>query len=61
MEEDIAFMKAKALDKKFDEGKDISKHLDMSRAQRASGAKPPRSKTAIPTAKREKKQGNKAP
>ena len=28
-------MKAKALDKKFDEGKDISKHLDMSKARRA--------------------------
>lgn len=28
-------MKAKALDKKFDEGKDISKHLDLSKARRA--------------------------
>jgi hypothetical protein len=28
-------MKAKAFDKKFDEGKDISKHLDMSKARRA--------------------------
>lgn len=54
-------MKAKALDKKFDEGKDISKHLDVSRARKASGVKPPRSKTAIPIAKREKKQGNKEP
>ncbi|MBF0291520.1 MAG: CopG family transcriptional regulator [Nitrospinae bacterium] len=28
-------MKAKALDKKFDEGKDISQYLDMSKARRA--------------------------
>ena len=28
-------MKAKTLDKKFDEGKDISKHLDLSKARRA--------------------------
>lgn len=27
-------MKAKSLDKKFDEGKDISKNLDISRARR---------------------------
>ncbi len=27
-------MKAKALDKKFDSGEDISKHLDLSRATR---------------------------
>jgi hypothetical protein len=27
-------MKARNLDKKFDEGKDISKHLDLSRARR---------------------------
>jgi hypothetical protein len=28
-------MKAKAFDKKFDEGKDISKYLDVSKARRA--------------------------
>ena len=28
------FMKAKELDKKFDEGKDILKHLDLSKARR---------------------------
>ena len=27
-------MKAKDIDKKFDEGKDISKHLDLSKARR---------------------------
>lgn len=54
-------MKAKALDKKFDEGKDISKHIDESRARKASGAKPPRGKTAVPIAKSGKKQGNKEP
>jgi len=28
-------MKAKTFDKNFDEGKDVSKHLDMSKARRA--------------------------
>ena len=28
-------MKAKSLDKKFDEGKDISSHLDLSKAKRS--------------------------
>ncbi len=30
----LNFMKAKELDKKFDEGKDILKHLDLSKARR---------------------------
>jgi hypothetical protein len=30
----LNFMKAKELDKKFDEGKDILRHLDLSKARR---------------------------
>ena len=30
----LSFMKAKDLDKKFDEGKNILKHLDLSKAKR---------------------------
>lgn len=41
-------MKAKAFDKKFGEGKDISRHLDVSKARKAGEVKPPRRSAAVP-------------